>query len=127
MCCRIKRSKQVMDKLKLTAAAVLIIVGIAAFYYFEGQSILLRAGMVILSVVAALGIGLTSIPGQAAWEFAKGSRLEVRKVVWPTRRETVQGTLLVMVMVVLIGLYLWLLDIALFWVIYDLVLKARGA
>ncbi len=115
-----------MDKLKLTAAVLLIMAGIAAFYYFEGQSILLRAGMVILSVIAALGIVLTSVPGQAAWEFGKGSRLEVRKVVWPTRRETVQGTLVVMVMVVLVGLYLWLLDIALFWAIYDLVLKARG-
>jgi preprotein translocase subunit SecE len=115
-----------MDKLKLTVAVLLIIAGIAAFYYFEGQSILLRAGMVILSVLAALGMVLTSVPGQAAWEFAKGSRLEVRKVVWPTRRETVQGTLVVMVMVVLVGLYLWLLDISLFWVIYDLVLKARG-
>ncbi len=115
-----------VDKLKIAAAGLLIIAGIAAFYYFEGQSVLLRAGMVIVSVAAALGIVLTSAPGQAAWDFAKGARLEVRKVVWPTRRETVQGTLVVMVMVVLVGLYLWLLDVSLFWVIYDLVLKARG-
>ena len=104
-----------------------MVAGVTAFYYLEAQSLLLRAGIVILSVIAALGVALTSSNGQAAWEFAKGARLEVRKVIWPTRRETVQGVLVVMVMVVLVGVYLWLLDVALFWVIYDLVLKARQA
>ena len=116
-----------IDKLKLAAAALAVIAGIAAFYYFSDMSVLVRALMVIVSVIAALGIVLTSEPGQAAWEFAKGSRLEVRKVVWPERRETVQTTLVVLGLVIVVGLYLWLLDAVMFWVIYDLVLGARNA
>jgi len=117
----------VIDKLKLAAAGLAVIAGIAAFYYFSDMSVLVRALMVIVSVIAALGIVLTSEPGQAAWEFAKGSRLEVRKVVWPERRETVQTTLVVLGLVIVVGLYLWLLDAVMFWVIYDLVLGARNA
>lgn len=115
-----------IDKLKLAAAVLVIMVGVAAFYYFADLSVLVRAVMVVVAVIAALGIALTSEPGQAAWEFAKGSRLEVRKVVWPARRETVQTTLIVLGLVVVVGLYLWILDTAMFWVIYDLVLGARN-
>jgi len=117
----------VIDRLKLAAAVLVVIAGIAAFYYFSDMSVLVRALMVIVSVIAALGISLTSEPGQAAWEFAKGSRLEVRKVVWPERRETVQTTLVVLSLVIVVGIYLWLLDAMIFWVIYELVLGARNA
>lgn len=116
-----------IDKIKLIAAALIVVAGVAAFYYFGDLSVLLRAGIVVASVIAALAIALTSAPGQAAWEFAKDARTEVRKVVWPTRRETVQATLVVLLMVVLVGLYLWLLDTTLFWVVYDLILGAGKA
>ena len=111
-----------IDKVKLAAAVLIVVLGIAGFYYFDEQSMLLRAGMVVVTVIAGLGVALLSGPGQAAWEFAKGARLELRKVVWPTRRETVQGTGMVLLMVILIGIYLWIMDTILFWVIYDLVL-----
>ncbi|MDJ0955327.1 MAG: preprotein translocase subunit SecE [Arenicellales bacterium] len=111
-----------IDKVKLAAAVLIVVLGLAGFYYFDEQSVLLRAGMVIVAVVAGLAVALLSAPGQAAWEFAKGARLELRKVVWPTRRETVQGTGMVLLMVILIGIYLWIMDTILFWVIYDLVL-----
>ena len=113
----------VIDRLKLVAAVAVVIAGIAGFYYFDELSVLLRAGVVIVGVLAGAGIALTSAPGQAAWEFAKGARLELRKVVWPTRRETIQGTGIVLLMVIVVGLYLWLLDTLLFWVVYDLILK----
>jgi len=115
----------VVDKLKLSAAALIVVAGIAGFYLLAEQSVLLRAGVVIVSVIAAAGVALTSEPGQAAWAFAIGSRLEVRKVVWPTRRETVQGTLVVVAMVIVLGLYLWLLDAVLFWAVYDLILGVK--
>ena len=111
-----------IDKIKLAAAVIVVVLGVAAFYYFDELSILLRAGMVIVAVIAGLGIALLSTPGQAAWEFAKGARLELRKVVWPTRRETMQTTGMVLLMVVIIGIYLWIMDTLLFWVVYDLVL-----
>jgi len=113
----------VIDKVKLVGAVAIVVLGIAGFYYFDGLSVLLRAGMVIVAVVAGAGIALTSAPGQVTWEFAKGARLELRKVVWPTRRETIQGTGVVILMVVIVGIYLWLLDTALFWVVYDLILN----
>jgi len=116
----------VIDKVKLVAAVAVVVLGIAGFYYFEDLSILLRAGMVIVAVIAGAGIALTSAQGQAIWEFAKGARLELRKVVWPTRRETIQGTGVVLLMVVIVGIYLWILDTALFWVVYDLILKTRA-
>lgn len=112
-----------IDKVKLVAAIAVVVLGIAGFYYFDELSVLLRAGMVIVAVIAAAGIALTSAPGQMAWEFAKGARLELRKVVWPTRKETIQGTGVVLLMVVIVGIYLWILDTALFWVVYDLILK----
>lgn len=112
-----------IDKVKLVAAFAVVVAGIAGFYYFDEMSVLLRAGMVIVGVLAGAAIALTSAQGQAAWEFAKGARLELRKVVWPTRRETIQGTGIVLLMVVVVGLYLWLLDTVLFWVVYDLILK----
>jgi preprotein translocase subunit SecE len=116
----------VIDKVKLVAAVVVVVLGIAGFYYFDELSVLLRAGMVIVAVIAGAGIALTSAQGQKIWEFAKGARLELRKVVWPTRRETIQGTGVVLLMVVIVGIYLWIVDTALFWVVYDLILKTRA-
>jgi preprotein translocase subunit SecE len=113
----------VIDKVKLAAAVVLVVAGLVGFYYFDELSVLLRAGMVIVGVIAGAAVALTSSQGQAAWEFAKGARMELRKVVWPTRRETIQGTGIVLLMVIVVGLYLWILDTALFWIVYDLVLK----
>ncbi|MDH3377112.1 MAG: preprotein translocase subunit SecE [Gammaproteobacteria bacterium] len=115
-----------LDNLKLIGAGLVIVAGIAGYYLLGDQSVLVRAGIVIVSVIAAGGLALTSAPGQAAWEFAVGSRLEVRKVVWPTLRETHQGTLVVIVMVIIVGIYLWILDALSFWVIYELVLGTRG-
>jgi preprotein translocase subunit SecE len=103
-------------------AAAVIAIGVAAFYYLAEQSVLVRAGIVIISVVAALAIAAMSAPGQAAWEFSKSARTEVRKVVWPTRRETVQSTGIVILLVIIVGLYLFFVDKILFWVIYDMIL-----
>ncbi len=115
-----------VDKLKLTLAVFVIVGGLAAFYGFDFQSQLLRAGALIVSIAAAVGIALTSVPGQNAWTFAKDARAEFRKIVWPTRKETVQSTLIVIVMVILIGLFLWMLDTISFWMIYDMFLGLGG-
>ena len=112
------------DKLKLGVAALIVIAGSAGVYWLNDASALLRAAIVVLSVVGAGAVALASAPGQLAWQFAVGTRAEVRKVVWPTRKETVQATLVVIVMVIIVGLYLWLLDVFSFWAIYDLILRA---
>jgi len=114
--------QSVADKLKLVAAAGIVVTGIAGFYYLADQSVLIRAGIVIVSVIAGLAVALTSQPGMAAWEFSKSARTEVRKVVWPTRKETIQSTGIVLLLVLLVGIYLFFVDKIMFWVIYDMIL-----
>ena len=111
-----------LEKLKLVAAVLIVVAGVTAFYVFGSSSALLRVGIIIISVIVAAGVGLTSNAGQSAWQFAVGARSEVRKVVWPSRRETIQSTMVVIVLVILIGLYLWFLDVLSVWTVYDLVL-----
>ena len=111
-----------VDNLKLIAAVVVIIAGITVFYVFDDMSALLRALIVVLSVVVAAGIALTSTPGRNAWQFTIATRAEIRKVIWPSRRETMQSTLVVILMVLVVGIYLWMLDALSFWAIYDVVL-----
>ena len=111
-----------LDKAKILIALAVIAAGVVGFYQFPDISILIRYGMVVGGVIAGLLIVLTSGPGQAAWKFITGSRTEIRKVVWPTRKETAQTTMIVIVMVILIGLLIWLVDSLLVKVIYDMVL-----
>jgi len=106
-----------MDTLKLMTAVLLLVVGIGAFYYFEEYSTLLRVlGLLALAGVAA-AIALQSEAGRRVWAFAVSSRTEVRKVVWPTRQETIQTTLIVFAMVLLVGIVLWLFDMMLLGIV----------
>jgi len=111
-----------IDKVKILVAVLVVAAGIYGFYYFAEQHALVRVGSVLASVIIGAAILLTSTQGQAAWEFAKGARLEIRKVVWPTRKETAQATMVVIALVVLVGLFLWLVDAVLFFAVYDIVL-----
>ena len=126
LACQIGAQEEVLDKLKLAAAALIVVAAVAVFYVFGGSSALLRTGIVIVSVIVGAGVALTSEPGRNAWQFAVGMRTEVRKVVWPSRRETIQSTMVVIALVILIGLYLWLLDMLSLWTVYDLILGIKG-
>ncbi len=91
--------------------------GIAGFYYWSDESLLLRVvGLLVLSAVA-LFVAAQTEKGRTAWEFVRESHTEVRKVVWPTRKETVQTTLIVIAMVGLVAIILWLLDGLLAWLV----------
>lgn len=101
------------DTVKLVVAALLLIAGLYGFYYFAAYSTLLRVvGLLVVGGVAA-AIALQTDPGRRLWHFAGDARTEVRKVVWPTRQETLQTTLVVIVMVFILGLILWLFDLVL--------------
>ena len=120
-----------IDKVKLALALLVMGAGVYGYYQLPvlmGQdvSILLRVGLVIVSLVVALGIAATSAQGAALIEFSKGSRTELRKMVWPTRQETIQTTMIVLVMVVAIAIFLWLIDMAVFKMIYDLLLGVNN-
>ncbi|ANX04747.1 preprotein translocase subunit SecE [Immundisolibacter cernigliae] len=101
------------DRLKLTLTVAVLAGGVAGFYVLADQPQVVRVLLVLASVGLALLIGFNSGPGGRLWGFLKDSRTEVRRVIWPTRRETLQTTGIVFVAAVVVGIMLWLFD----WVI----------
>jgi preprotein translocase subunit SecE len=105
------------DSIKLGAALLLLAAAIVAFYRFDDQLLVVR----VLGLLAAAGVSVfiaaQSTSGRNIISFISGSKAEVRKVVWPTRAETIQTTMAVMLMVLLVGIFLWLLDMVLLWAI----------
>lgn len=110
------------DKAKLGASAILIVGALAAFYLLSKQGQIAQWVALIVGVAAAVGIFLLSEPGKQLVSFGRDAWREVKKVVWPTRKETTQMTLYVFGFVVLMALFLWLTDKTLEWVFYDLIL-----
>lgn len=102
-----------LDTVKLVIAIMTLLTGIGGFYYYADESLLYRVLGVVALAIVALGIAATTSTGQAIVSFGRESRAEVRKVVWPTRQETVQTTLMVVVAVIILGIFLWLIDMAL--------------
>lgn len=103
------------DGLKWAAAALIMGAALGAFYYFADQSQLLRVIGMLLATGVAVAIAMQTEKGRIAFGFVKESRTEVRKVVWPTRTETIQTTGIVLVMVTVVALFIWLLDTILGW------------
>jgi len=108
-------TSSVADIAKLLLAVAILAAGVVGFYFYADQPTFVRIGGVLLAVLFAALVAVQSTIGRAAWEFVVASRTEVRKVVWPTRTETTQTTLYVIVMVIVVGIFLWLLDMFLLW------------
>ena len=102
-----------LDTVKLGVALALLLAAIVAFYYFADQSKLVRYAGLLVAAGGAIGLSLQTDKGRIFLGFIRESQVEVRKVVWPTRQETVQTTLVVMVVVVVASIMLWLLDLGL--------------
>jgi len=102
-----------LDSFKLLLAIAILIAGIVGFYYYEAESQLYRVLGVVFAVIVAIAISATTNIGQGLIGFGREARMEVRKVVWPTRQETVQTTFMVIVAVIIIGIFLWLVDMLL--------------
>jgi preprotein translocase subunit SecE len=100
---------------RLVTAVVLVIAGIAAFYYLDDASVWLRWGAVVAGLVLGVGIIATSAYGRAVTRFVLDSRVELRKIVWPSRRDTGRMTLIVLVFVVFGGVFFWIVDLILAW------------
>ena len=111
-----------VDMLKWIVGIALVIAGVGAFYWFESDWPTYSR---ILAVVGGLGAGagvlLSTAIGRRFLEFARQAQFEMRKVVWPTRQETLQTTILIMVVVIIVGLLLWVIDYLLAWIIRLLV------
>jgi preprotein translocase subunit SecE len=110
-----KGGSTIVDSAKLVLAIAVLVAGIAGYYWFAGMPVAVR----ILMVLAGLGLGAAllfwSAQGQVLWQYIQGSRVELRKMVWPTRQETLQTTLVVFVFVLLLGVFFWLVDMLLAW------------
>ena len=101
------------DTALMMTSIVLLIAGIVAFYWFDEQMLVIRVGMVIGGLAAGAGLMWFSWYGREFWQFAQSARVELRKVVWPERDETVKTTYVVFGFAIVMGLFFWLLDMGL--------------
>jgi len=113
---QVESSATALDVVKLALGLLVFTAGIAGFYYLGEQPLVVRWLIVLGAFGAAVGIALQSQYGRDFWQFVQTSRVELRKVVWPNRQDTLQTTLVVLVFVVVSGLFFWLLDMVLAWV-----------
>jgi len=111
-----------LDSIKLVFSVVLAVAGIWGYYLLDDAPIVLRVLAVAGGLVAGFVVSTFTERGQHAVRFARESIGEVRKVVWPTRKETMQTTAAVFAFVVAMAVFLWLTDKSLEWVLYDLIL-----
>jgi preprotein translocase subunit SecE len=113
------------DKAKLAVAIALVVGGVAAYYLLARQGALVQWGALLVALVAGVAVFAVSESGRQLVAFGRDSWREVKKVVWPTRKEATQITAYVFVFVVVMALFLWLTDKTLEWLLYDLVLGWR--
>ena len=110
-----------MDGFKWTASVALVIAGVVGNSVYSGESLLYRViALLVLAAIAGL-IALQTAKGKSFWQLIKDSKTEIRKVVWPTRQETLQTTLIVVAVVIVMGLILWGLDSLLGWIVSSLI------
>ncbi|MBV8619381.1 MAG: preprotein translocase subunit SecE [Curvibacter sp.] len=110
------------DKAKVAAAGALVLAALAAFYLLAQQGALVQWAALLVGLAAAVAVFLISEPGRQLVAFGRDAVREVRKVVWPTRKEAIQITAYVFGFVVIMALFLWFTDKTLEWLFYDVIL-----
>ena len=113
------------DKIKFALALLLLIAGVAGFYLLAEQATIIRILPVLVGLACSIAVAWNTEPGRIFFGFAKESTTEAKKVVWPSRKETLQTTGLVFAFVVIMALFLWLTDKTVEWVLYDIILGWR--
>jgi preprotein translocase subunit SecE len=107
---QVQENATALDALKLAAGVVILAAGIVGFYLLADLPIWLRWIIVLAALVIGALVSLQSYQGKTFWQFVQSSRVELRKVVWPSTQETWQVTLVVFVMIVVLGLFFWGVD-----------------
>ena len=105
----------IMDTVLLLTSVAILVGSIFAYYFYANESVLLRTIGVLIAFTLAIWVAFQSAQGRTLWAFIQGSRVELRKVVWPTREEAIQTTMIVIVFAMIMGTFFWLLDIFLLW------------
>ena len=111
----------VLDILKLLTAAGVLVGGLYGYYYYLEWSLPLRVLLVLAGLAAGIVIAMTRAQGHRLWAFIQGSRVEIRKVIWPTKQETTQTAIAVFVFTLIMALFFWGLDSFLLWLTRTLV------
>jgi preprotein translocase subunit SecE len=106
-----------LDTVKLALSFAMLAGGIYGFYYFEAQPTYVRLLGLLAVVAAAVFVAVQTNKGRAIWRFSTDARTEVRKVVWPTRQETLQTLLIIGIAVLLTAIFLWAVDSLLFMLV----------
>jgi preprotein translocase subunit SecE len=114
-----------IERIKLALALLLVVAGVVVFYLLAEHAMVLRILAVLAGMAAAVAVLWTTAVGRAAFGFTQEALAEARKVVWPTRKETVQTTATVFALVVVMAIFLWIVDIGMASVVR--VLLGRGA
>ncbi len=112
---KVEEQPTFVDTAKLALAIVVVLAGLVGYYYFADANAFVRALGVIAALAVAAVVAFTSLQGRLLWKFIQGARVELNKVVWPTREETIQTTLVVLVVALFGGVFFWLLDLFLLW------------
>jgi preprotein translocase subunit SecE len=110
------------EKAKLWLVVILVVAGLAAFYFLSRQGGAAQWAGLVAGIVLAAVVFFTAQTGKRLIAFGLDAKREVQKVVWPTRKETIQTTLFVFAFAVVMAIFLWLADKALEWALYDLIL-----
>jgi preprotein translocase subunit SecE len=112
---KVEETPTFVDTAKLALAVLAVLLGLVGYYYFAESAQVLRVLIVIAAIAIGAVIVFTSLQGRLLWKFIQGARVELNKVVWPTREETLQTTLIVLVVALFGGVFFWLLDLTLLW------------
>jgi preprotein translocase subunit SecE len=106
-----------IEKLKLLVAGLMIVAGVAGYYLLADSPTVLRVLAVLAGLALATATAWFTVPGQQFFAFSQEAAAEARKVVWPTRKETMQMTGIVILFVIVMAIFLWMVDGLLFWLV----------
>jgi preprotein translocase subunit SecE len=112
----------VIDRILLASAGIIALIAIVFFQVFSEEQLLIKSTVLAVGILISLFLALKSLPGQNFIGFFRDSVQEMRRVVWPTKKETVQTVLIVFVFVLLVSIFLWLADKSFEWILYEMVL-----
>jgi len=113
---KVEDQPTLLDTVKLLLAVAIVVGSVVAYYYFPTVPVALRSLGVLVALVVGAWVALQSVQGRSLWKFIQAARVELRKVVWPTREETIQTTVAVLIFSVIMGVFFWLLDLFLLFV-----------
>jgi preprotein translocase subunit SecE len=111
-----------LDKIKIAIAVLIVVAGFWGYYWLADSGLLLRVGSVFGGIVAGGVLGAFTAPGRQFIAFAREAMNELKKVVWPTKKETMQTTAAVFAFAVSMAIFLWIADKGLEWLLYDVIL-----